>query len=385
MTTATWKQPILFNLDDVEPIAEEEATVTLDYTPPIVLPAEAELETTPLMMAHEPDTVDHIAPVMQMDAHQQRTYQASETVPAVPQSGTPQAFSPWMLLLFAGLSFLGLLLLVNTYSFIATQFESSFLIGGMFFILISAISVAAGMLAWRSYQNILSLRAISSLQAEGRALMKEGNYGNAIHYINHIAQFYTHRPDIKARLDRFYITLNDSHHDDEIFSLFTTQVMSEVDQQAYQIVTHHSKETALLVTLSPIPLLSTIITLWRNIGLIRDIATLYGGRPSLFASASLITTVLQNIIYANVSETLANVGMFESMGGGMFTAFSAQAAQGLGSGLLTARVGLKTMEVCRPLPFTEETQPSFKDLRWNIISAIKNLFDNDKNNTKKAA
>ena len=32
---------------------------------------------------------------------------------------------------------------------------------------------------------------------------------------------------------------------------------------------------------------------------------------------------------------------------------SARAAQGIGAGLLTARLGIKAMEVCRPLPWID--------------------------------
>jgi len=46
MNTETWETPLFFELDKVETIAEEEAAITLDYTPPVILPDDTALETT---------------------------------------------------------------------------------------------------------------------------------------------------------------------------------------------------------------------------------------------------------------------------------------------------------------------------------------------------
>ena len=48
-------------------------------------------------------------------------------------------------------------------------------------------------------------------------------------------------------------------------------------------------------------------------------------------------------------------------------------AQGLGSSVLTARVGLRAMQVCRPLPFLEGEKPRLKEIRKEIIKSLKKL------------
>jgi len=40
--------------------------------------------------------------------------------------------------------------------------------------------------------------------------------------------------------------------------------------------------------------------------------------------------------------------------------------------MLTARLGLKTMHLCRPIPF-EENPPKLKDVRKQLIGQIKAL------------
>ena len=50
---------------------------------------------------------------------------------------------------------------------------------------------------------------------------------------------------------------------------------------------------------------------------------------------------------------------------------SARAAQGIGAGLLTARLGIKAMELCRPLPWLEEDKPRLGDFRRDLITRLK--------------
>ncbi len=50
---------------------------------------------------------------------------------------------------------------------------------------------------------------------------------------------------------------------------------------------------------------------------------------------------------------------------------SARAAQGIGAGLLTARLGIKAMELCRPLPWIADDKPRLGDFRRELIGQLK--------------
>lgn len=378
MTTMTrnWTAPVFFELDEVENSEGEETTITLNYTAPVMLPEEVMLKTNTLLLAHEPEPVPSTNKVGSSYGFNQKTN-------AVPKINPYTHFSPWWWLVGSLGLLLVSMLVVDAYQFINQQYVNSLFLGTFFLLLVIAITSAVLTLSWRAYENIQLLRTVSNLQREGNLLVETNSYGNAIHYINRIAHFYVHRPDIKARLDRFYVMLNDSHYDREICTLFSSHVMKEIDQQAYRIVTQRSKETALLVMVSPIALLDTVFTLWRNVRMIRDIATLYGGRPSFFASVSLVSSVMQNLVYADVSEILAE-SVADAFGNSVLSVVSTQAAQGVGSGILTARVGLQAMALCRPLPFQTEEKPRLKEIRWEIVSSLKGLFESKDSKKGKA-
>jgi putative membrane protein len=348
-------KPIYFELDEVESIAEEEATVVLDYQPPVILPADLELELEPEPLL--PNTAD--------------------SAWSVPNATNPllhswSIHSPWMWLATSLGLLLVLILLLDTYHLVLEQYNRSFFLGTLFLVVITGITTATAVLIWRSYQNIITLRMISALQQEGQQLMTSQGYGNAIYYINRVAHLYMERPTTKLRLEQFYQTIKDTYQDREVCALFSQQIMQEIDQQAYYIVTQRSKETALLIMISHVAWLDTLLTLWRNTRMIQEVAVLYGGRPSLLSSISLIKEVLQNLIYADVSEIAAE-NLAEILGGSMLSILSTQMAQGLGSSVLTARVGLRAMQVCRPLPFLAEEQPRLKEIRKEIIKSLKKV------------
>ena len=348
MTTATMRMPTYFDLDKVETIAEEEETITLDYTKPVILPDNSELE--PHIHAEAANSSE------------------------IPDLESPQNNSAWLWLAGSFGVLLGLILLVDTYHFIAEQYNSSLFLGSLFLAIILLISGSVLVLTRRAYQDIVRLRSVSAFQKEGKQIMENNGYGGAIPYTNKIAKFYQNRPDIKTRLKKFYDIQNDSHHDREVCHLFSTNVMKGMDIQAKQIVVQRSKETALMVMISQIAILDMLLTLWRNTRMIRDISTLYGGRPGFLGSIGLIGSVLQNLIYADVSEMVAD-SMADILGGSILSVMSAQAAQGLGSGIMTARVGLHAIQACRPLPFSEEEKPRLRDIRKEIVKSMKSVFE----------
>ncbi|MCK5876221.1 MAG: DUF697 domain-containing protein, partial [Candidatus Marithrix sp.] len=271
----SWTKPIFFELDKIETIAEEEAAITLDYTSPIILPDDSKLE------------IDNTLPVHETKIQQNNEIKALTS-------------SPWLWLLGAFSTLLLLILIVNTYQFVAQQYASSYILGNLFLGLVMIISGAALTLSWRSYKKINRLKTITKLQQEGEQLIANDGYGNAMRYVNKITQFYNYRPEIKTRLEHFYLTISDSHHDREVCSLFSDFVLKDIDQQAYKIVTKRSQETALWVMISQIAILDTVLTLWRNTRMIRDVAELYGAKPGFFGSFKLVSVVMQSLIYAGV-------------------------------------------------------------------------------------
>lgn len=80
--------------------------------------------------------------------------------------------------------------------------------------------------------------------------------------------------------------------------------------------------------------------------------------------------MLLNIAFAGASELVREVGM-DWMSQDTAARLSARAAQGIGAGLLTARLGIKAMELCRPLPWIADDKPRLGDFRRELIGQLK--------------
>jgi len=355
--SGTWQPPVFIDLGETR----------------TELPAKPEF-STPVMM---PEPVPGQDQGARLDAaDDQGRPEASNPFPTwfaerIAAANNGQETALWLpALITALLAFLIGAAVVDMFHFVGRQFHTSFLLGLFFLALATVIAVATLRLSWRAWQQLVALRQVVALQREGHELLHSRQYGRASAYLGRIAQLYTQRRDMEYKLNRFFLTAEGVHHDEELCRLFSSQVMRDLDQEALRVISKHANQTALLIMLSPFPFMSMLITLWRTLTMVRAVATLYGGRPGMLGGISLFVLAVQNLLYADVSETLADSSA-EALGGGMMAVFSAQLAQGLGSGLLTARVGLRAMEVCRPLPFYAEDRPRVQALRGELLTSLK--------------
>ena len=96
-----------------------------------------------------------------------------------------------------------------------------------------------------------------------------------------------------------------------------------------------------------------------------------------WARIRLLRMVLVNIAFAGVSEVVQDIGM-DWLSQDITAKLSARAAQGIGVGLLTARLGIKAMEFCRPLAFQASEKPKLSHIQKELLSTIKEVVLNRK-------
>ncbi|WP_345827627.1 TIGR01620 family protein [Erwinia sp. HDF1-3R] len=171
-------------------------------------------------------------------------------------------------------------------------------------------------------------------------------------------------------LQRWRGALHETNNDREIVGLYARMVQPELDRQARREIGRSAAESTLMIAVSPLALVDMTFIAWRNLRLVNRIATLYGIELGYFSRLRLFRLVLLNIAFAGASELVREVGM-DWMSQDLAARFSARAAQGIGAGLLTARLGIKTMELCRPLPWMAGDKPRLGDFRRDLITELK--------------
>jgi putative membrane protein len=222
-------------------------------------------------------------------------------------------------------------------------------------------------------RSLARLRHIEALRAEAEDLQANGGHGGAEHYAGAVAKLYDGRGDLRGELADLRDHVTDAHDDAEVIRLVDRQVLRTLDRRAYQLVVRGARDTAIGTALSPAALLDAVIVLWRNLVLVREIAALYGARPGYAGGVRLLRRMLANIAVAGVAES-GNDLVVEALGSTLAAALSARVGQGMINGLLTARVGVTAMHLCRPLAFDPTNRPSLKRIRRELLEVPKQVL-----------
>lgn len=169
--------------------------------------------------------------------------------------------------------------------------------------------------------------------------------------------------------DAFLNTLNATHSDQEVIELFDSMVLTKLDKKALASVQKHTKQAAIMVAVSPLAIADILLVAWRNFSLVQDVSRIYGVELSYWSRLRLFKTVLFNMAFAGVSEIAIDTGL-DALSMDLTAKLSSRVAQGVGVGLISARLGLKTMEMMRPLPYTKQTVPKLADIRKNLLTDL---------------
>ena len=163
--------------------------------------------------------------------------------------------------------------------------------------------------------------------------------------------------------------IHEAYSAHEILHLFSQNVLQPVDKQAKKLITKASTESAALVAISPLALVDIFFIAWRNIRLINQIARIYGIELGYFSRIRLLRMVLVNMAFAGATELIQDLGV-NWLSQDLTAKLSARAAQGIGVGILTTRLGIKAMEFCRPLAFQSGEKPRLSQLHKELLSHL---------------
>jgi len=162
----------------------------------------------------------------------------------------------------------------------------------------------------------------------------------------------------------------DSHHNDsEVLSLFEHQVMAPIDKLAIQQVSKNASAASVMIAVSPFALLDMLIVLWRNIRMLNQVSEIYGLHLGYWGRVKLIRKIFHTMLYAGAAEILSDAGNY-ALSAGITGKLSTRVAQGMGAGVLTARIGLKAINESRPLPWLSQTKPGLSGISKQLLADL---------------
>ncbi|MBF0400426.1 MAG: TIGR01620 family protein [Magnetococcales bacterium] len=245
--------------------------------------------------------------------------------------------------------------------FLRQQWQSHLLLGLFFTLLTLVLSGLLLTLVGREWRRFRRLRTLTVLRQESYRVISQQTFGLGQPLLRRVALLYQEREEMVACLESFYQQSDDYLGDRELLLLFSDQVLSVVDARAYQVVVRHASAAAVMTAISPMAWLDALFFLWRNLWMVREIAEVYGARPGAAGSLVLLRQAIRGMMGAGLTDLLAT-GVAHSMGDSVAALLMAKTGQGLSNGLFIARIGLQTMQACRPLPFMGEA-PGLAQIR----------------------
>lgn len=241
-----------------------------------------------------------------------------------------------------------------------------------FILLILLVAVQGGRLLWFYTQDRENLAALNDIQHEAQRLISANDFGDARPFMQKLQTFYAQKPQA-VFYQRCIDQLPDYSNDREIIEHIERVFVRPLDQEALRRVSAFSLQTGTAVALSPWASLDMLLSLWRSLKMIDEIAQVYGIRPSLQNRYKLLKQVTHQLLFVGATEVVIDQMMSE-VGAATLTMTSSRIGQGIGAGIYTARIGIAAMAVSRPIEFNNDHKPKLKSVINPMLNHLKNLF-----------
>ena len=212
------------------------------------------------------------------------------------------------------------------------------------------------------------LRRIEHIQVDAAHAINVDDDAAARRAVSGLTRLYAGRRDA-----RFGLRAMEDHSADimdgrDRVRLAERHLVAPRDDEAHRIIARAARRITLLTTVTPNAALDMMFVAAINLRMMREIATLYGGRPTTLSTIRLARMVLGHLAVAGglaLSDTLVQ----NLIGKGLLGKLSARFGEGAVNGILTARVGLATRDVCRPIP----QEPSAKETLGSLMRELVSL------------
>jgi putative membrane protein len=138
-------------------------------------------------------------------------------------------------------------------------------------------------------------------------------------------------------------------------------LLRPLDDKAQGEIAAAAKRVSLVTAISPRAILDVIFVIAQIVRLVRRIAEIYGGQPGLLGLIKLARSIGAHIAITG-GMAVGDSVVQQLVGHGIASRISARMGEGVLNGLLTARVGLSALAVCRPAPFSVVKPPGVSDV-----------------------
>ncbi len=257
---------------------------------------------------------------------------------------------------------------VDAWLWIAAAFERSAVLGWAATAAVAAGIGGAGLVIGRELKAFLALEAVEATQRRLAAPPEIITPSDMHDAVRRVLAVLPKDRESEAAIEAFQRQVQRHHSPAQQLELLSHTVMATFDRRAEAIVRRAGARAFAINAMSPTALTDALFFIACSVRMVRDIASCYGHRPTASATIHLLRRLAVEAGKLGAID-LAAATFTQHIAGAVAERVAASAAESMYAAQRMARLGLATMELCRPVPFRPQEVPGImSSLVGNLLS-----------------
>ena len=224
----------------------------------------------------------------------------------------------------------------------------------------------------REIGGLLRQRHISVLHAGLGRAREADDFDEARRLTRELSALYSAKPESANARNQLRELSHDIVDGRDLIDIAERTLIAPLDAEVRREIARAAKRVSMVTALAPRAIIDVIFVAAQAVRLIRRVAVIYGGRPGLLGLLKLLRSIAAHI--AVTGGMAAGDSLIQQfLGHGIAAKLSVRLGEGVLNGMLTARVGLSAMAVCRPLPFASGKAPKVADVAPFLFKSDKQV------------
>jgi putative membrane protein len=283
-------------------------------------------------------------------------------------AATPARHTRWLSLLAAALLALSAMWAsLSIVQLIESFFARNAMLGWLALGLAMLAGVSSLAIILREIVGLARLGKIEKLQENAARAINLNERASADSACAELQSIYATRADLTWGMQRFKSHSLDILDPRDRLRLAEQHLLVPLDEMALKLIARRARRVTLLTTVTPAAALDILFVAAQNFGMLRELATLYGGRPSTLATFKLARMVVSHLAVTGGLALSDNL-IQHLVGKGLLGRLSARFGEGAVNGILTTRIGLAALDVCRPVPKNAASRESLTTILKEVMN-----------------